>query len=73
MGGGDVDLFIGYGGRTKMDKRVDSNLLLDMSGMLNDIGFNLDDELGVQIWQSITTMMVPYMDSPPNTRTQDGF
>lgn len=47
MGGGDVDLFIGYGGRTKMDKRVDSNLLLDMSGMLNDIGFNLDDELGV--------------------------
>ena len=30
-----------------MDKRVDSNLLLDMSGMLNDIGFNLDDELGV--------------------------
>ena len=47
MGGGDVDLFIGYGGRAKMDKRVDSNLLLDMSGMLNDIGFNLDDELGV--------------------------
>ena len=56
-----------------MDKRVDSNLLLDMSGMLNDIGFNLDDELGVANMESITTMMVPYMDSLPNTRTQDGF
>lgn len=46
MGGGDVDLFFGYGGRSKLDKRVESNLLLDMSGMLKDYGFDLETELG---------------------------
>lgn len=47
MGGGEIDLFMGYGGRSTLDKRVESNLLLDMSDMLEEHGFDLNEELGV--------------------------
>ncbi len=46
MSGGDVDMFIGYSGRAKLDTRVESNLLLDMSDRLDAYGFDLVDELG---------------------------
>ncbi len=46
MGGGEVDMFMGYGGRSTLDARVDSNLLLDMSDMLKEAGFDPVAELG---------------------------
>lgn len=46
MAGGEVDMFMGYGGRSKMDARVESNLLLDMSDMLEEREFDLVKELG---------------------------
>ena len=46
MGGGEIDVFMGYGGRSRMDTRVESNLLLDMSEMLAERGFDLEKELG---------------------------
>ena len=46
MGGGEIDVFMGYGGRTKLDNRVDSGLVLDMSDMLKAEGFDLVEELG---------------------------
>ena len=46
MGGGEVDMFMGYGGRTRLDSRSESGLLLDMSDMLEERGFDLITELG---------------------------
>lgn len=46
MGGGEIDMFMGYGGRARLDARSESNLLLDMSDMLAERGFDLVTELG---------------------------
>lgn len=46
MGGGDVDCFIGYGGRARLDARVESNLLFNMSDKLKEYDFDLIEELG---------------------------
>lgn len=46
MGGGEIDVFMGYGGRTRLDTRAESNLILDMSDMLEERGFDLIAELG---------------------------
>ena len=46
MGGGEVDMFMGYGGRTTLDKRAEANLVLDMADYLEAYGFDLTEELG---------------------------
>ena len=46
MGSGDVDVFMGYGGRTTLNKRVESNLVLEMTDYLKEYDFDLVEELG---------------------------
>lgn len=46
MGGGEVDLFMGYGGASRLNARVESNLVLEISDMLEERGFDLVEELG---------------------------
>ena len=46
MSGGEIDVLMGYGKRARMDARVDSNLLLNMTDMLKERDFDLYEELG---------------------------
>ena len=46
MSGGEVDVFMSYGGRTQLDTLSESNLICDMSDMLETYGFDLEKELG---------------------------
>lgn len=46
LGGDDVDVFIGYGGMSRLSKRVDAGLLLDMTPYLEGLGFEPEKELG---------------------------
>lgn len=43
---GGVDVFIGYGSKSKLATRGDSGLLYDYSGYLDSIGFDIAAELG---------------------------
>lgn len=46
MSGGEVDVFMSYGGRAELDKLSESNLICDMSEMLDAYGFDPEKELG---------------------------
>lgn len=46
LGGDDVDVFIGYGGLSRLKKRADANLLLDMTPYLEARNFDAAKELG---------------------------
>ena len=46
MGGGEVDMFMGYGGMSTLSNRAESGLILDMSEILEEEGFDLVEELG---------------------------
>jgi len=51
--GGEVDLFVGYGGLARFRPRVDSKLLLDLTDLLKGAGFDAYKELGevnVKTW-----------------------
>jgi multiple sugar transport system substrate-binding protein len=44
--GGEVDIFMGYGGNARLIPRVKSGLILDMTDKLKDRGFDFIKELG---------------------------
>ncbi len=46
MAGGEVDVFMGYGGVAKLNDRVSSNLVLELSDYLEKYNFDLVKELG---------------------------
>lgn len=48
QGGGEdnIDVLIGYGGSTRLDRRVKSGLLQDYSAYLSEAGFNIEESLG---------------------------
>lgn len=46
QGGGEVDVFMGYGGIGRLNKRIDANLVLDMADYLKAKDFDLIEELG---------------------------
>ena len=51
--GGDVDIFVGYGGLARFRPRVDSGLLMDLTDRLSQAGFDSFSELGevnVRTW-----------------------
>lgn len=45
MAGGEIDVFVGYGAANLLN-RADTGLILDMTDMLRDRGFDAADELG---------------------------
>ncbi len=47
MAGGEVDIFLGYGGLSRLTNRVTGGLLLDMTDYLTARGFDPEKELGV--------------------------
>lgn len=46
LGSDDVDIFIGYGGMSRLEKRAEANLLLDLTPYMEDRGFDAGAELG---------------------------
>lgn len=46
MGGNDVDIFLGYGGVSRLKKRADANLIVEMTPYLEARGFDAMKELG---------------------------
>lgn len=46
LGSDDVDIFIGYGGLSRLEKRAEANLLLDMTPYLEARSFDAAAELG---------------------------
>ena len=46
MGGGTVDVFMNYGGRSALDTRVESNMILNIADRLEAYGFDPVAELG---------------------------
>jgi len=46
MAGEGVDVFMGYGGRSKLNKRVEAGLVMEFSDALEERGFDLYKELG---------------------------
>lgn len=46
QGGGEVDVFMGYGGISRLNKRIDANLVLDMADYLKARDFDLVEQLG---------------------------
>lgn len=51
---GTVDVFMGYGGRTTLDKRVEANLVLEMSDELEARNFDVYKELGAGAMANFT-------------------
>ena len=54
MSGGEIDVFMAYGGITKLKERVESNLLWDMSEKIEEYGFDLSEELGAASMTNFT-------------------
>lgn len=54
QGGGEVDVFMGYGGRSALNKRVEAGMVLDMSDYLKAYDFDLVKELGEINMQNYT-------------------
>ena len=54
MGGGEVDVFMNYGGRSQLDTRVESNMILDISDRLEAYGFDPVEELGAASMANFT-------------------
>jgi multiple sugar transport system substrate-binding protein len=51
--GGEVDFFVGYGGLNRFRPRVESNLLMDLTDLLKEKGFDAYKEIGevnVKTW-----------------------
>jgi len=46
QGGGEVDVFMGYGGKSALNKRVEAGMVLDMADYLKAYDFDLVKELG---------------------------
>ena len=44
--GGEVDVFVGYGGRSNLQKRIDAGLLLDITDYLTESNFDPVEALG---------------------------
>lgn len=51
---GTVDVFMGYGGRTVLDKRVEANLVLEISDELAARNFDVYEELGAGAMANFT-------------------
>ena len=45
--GGEIDVFLGYGGNARLVPRIESGLLVDMTDMLKEKSFDYIGELGV--------------------------
>lgn len=54
MGGGEVDVFIGYG-MAYMKKRAESNLLYNMADKLKEYEFDIGEELGEETVKAYTS------------------
>lgn len=46
MAGGEIDVFMGYGGTSRLFPRIDSGLVMDMTDYFKDAGFDPVAELG---------------------------
>lgn len=46
MSGGEIDIFMGYGGTSRLYPRIESELLMDMTDYLAEQGFDPIEELG---------------------------
>ena len=71
MGGDQIDIYMGYGGMTRLINRQEAGMAYDMTDYLTSHGFDPVEELGAAnvIPTRSTASITP---CPPSTRTRTG-